>query len=430
MPRRRSVPFLAVMLSLAAPAALAAAPAPAAPAKAPAPPAAPALVPMQVLILAGGTTPADPVRWLEAQAPALARLRADGGGFAEGYPRALESATVKGLRPGFHVVVAGYCAPGASAAPLAVLRKPFPGTYERRVEVPADRASCPALVAGEPGAELSDGDVVRLAVRHSGLAPPPGASAAVAGSARGRLVALAGGRAGATAPSVALLLDQVARSEDGEGSVMRHAPALVLAGRKGGKPALLAALPLAPFEARADASSADTFELALGTLALAPSAVAVTVRRLEASGGDGYGKGAETTTVYVVRDGAFEEVWSEETARGESASDHAAGTSRTRGEELRATLEVGSRIVNGLAELELRAVLKTFDGCPGPRGVVEPCTVRAPGDDADADGEGDDGDAGEELSGTVEEEPTVTRWCFDGAAYRREACPAADGEDE
>ena len=66
--------------------------------------------------------------------------------FAPDYPRSVVSADVPGLNPGFVVVVAGYCASGASERVVRVLERVLPETYERIVQVdPSEAASCPTV---------------------------------------------------------------------------------------------------------------------------------------------------------------------------------------------------------------------------------------------------------------------------------------------
>jgi hypothetical protein len=93
-----------------------------------------------VIIFAGGTAPDDPL-------PALERARG-GGAFtlAKGFPKVIESAKVKGLKPGFHVAVLGFCPAGDRRAVLArdLMRLDFPGTYLRTVEGPFD-GQCPKI---------------------------------------------------------------------------------------------------------------------------------------------------------------------------------------------------------------------------------------------------------------------------------------------
>jgi hypothetical protein len=63
---------------------------------------------------------------------------------AEGFPRVVASADYTGLKPGFTLVIAGFCDAAAVEAPLAELRKLFPGAYVRAV-TGVEPTSCPAV---------------------------------------------------------------------------------------------------------------------------------------------------------------------------------------------------------------------------------------------------------------------------------------------
>lgn len=103
--------------------------------------------PVQVLIVGGGTPE-------EADA-ALARHRSAAedlgkvATLADTFPMVRVSDEIDGLRPGFHVLLAGYCAKGDVEERLAVLRPFFPGTYARTVNVKLAAPACPALHASK-----------------------------------------------------------------------------------------------------------------------------------------------------------------------------------------------------------------------------------------------------------------------------------------
>lgn len=122
----------------------------------PAAPSTPATTPkLQALIFGGGATAADAEGWMkkwQAAAPAFEGLFTP----ASGFPRVVESATVPGLKPGFHVVVLGFCEKARMAVPHAVVKGLFPSAYTR--DVTGVTAACPEL---PPGATVSVTHTVR-----------------------------------------------------------------------------------------------------------------------------------------------------------------------------------------------------------------------------------------------------------------------------
>lgn len=113
-----------------------------------------------VILSGGATLEAGKAALAAAKPSALVTLRA-------GHPRLVESATVKGLKPGFHVVLAGVCRSkdDASAARDVLNLASGPGTYVREVQVPRDwLESCPTL---QP-LTASGGKVVKRAVIDDG----------------------------------------------------------------------------------------------------------------------------------------------------------------------------------------------------------------------------------------------------------------------
>lgn len=96
-----------------------------------------------VLILAGDADAArGPALLQEAQGklsatpPALT--------LAPGFPQVVRSDGYQGLRPGFTIVIAGFCPPDAASGPLEALKKVFPGAYMRKVSG-MEPASCPKV---------------------------------------------------------------------------------------------------------------------------------------------------------------------------------------------------------------------------------------------------------------------------------------------
>lgn len=67
-----------------------------------------------------------------------------------GYPKIVRSDGFPGLKPGFHVVALGVCAPGELEKPLRALQGLRREVYAREVTLPAAEATCPR---GEQGFE-------------------------------------------------------------------------------------------------------------------------------------------------------------------------------------------------------------------------------------------------------------------------------------
>lgn len=92
---------------------------------------------VQALVITGTTSEAAAEPLLEA-AKKRAEAVKDVFTLAPGFPKVVESATVKGLKPGFWIVLAGFCKtvdPGLKAID--------PGAYAKPVQVDAE--ACPAL---------------------------------------------------------------------------------------------------------------------------------------------------------------------------------------------------------------------------------------------------------------------------------------------
>ncbi|MCP3138360.1 hypothetical protein [Pyxidicoccus xibeiensis] len=101
--------------------------------------------PSSVLILTGD---ADAARGPTLLKEAQAKLSAAPYGltFAPGFPQVVRSDAYPGLRPGFTILIAGFCAPDAAVGVLEELKKVFPGAYERKV-TGVEPTSCPKRTA-------------------------------------------------------------------------------------------------------------------------------------------------------------------------------------------------------------------------------------------------------------------------------------------
>lgn len=95
----------------------------------------------RALIWGGGATP-------DAAATALKDFRENKAAsdlfeFTAGYPKVVESASVAGLKPGFHVVLLGVCGADESQLALAVFKALQPQVYARPVQI--TERNCPKL---------------------------------------------------------------------------------------------------------------------------------------------------------------------------------------------------------------------------------------------------------------------------------------------
>ena len=118
--------------------------------------------PAHLLILGGGKSPAD-------AAAAKSKLRVPKSVTpADGYPRVVKSDDIQGLKPGFHIVVLGACAPDEWR--LDAMRTMFDGSYVRAIEWKDGAVPCPKLAEkwklGPPAAHTIAGE--KLTVRRSG----------------------------------------------------------------------------------------------------------------------------------------------------------------------------------------------------------------------------------------------------------------------
>jgi hypothetical protein len=123
-------------------------------------------VDFEALILWGSQQKNDTAKWLKERSPALGAMK---DGFSDGFPKQVESDSIKGLKPGFHVVLGGYCTPGSGDSALQKLKPHFEGASIRTVQIPGGEPSCPdfsRLPAAKTGlrlvAEGAECNVVRM----------------------------------------------------------------------------------------------------------------------------------------------------------------------------------------------------------------------------------------------------------------------------
>ena len=101
----------------------------------------------RAIVWGGGPTPEAGETWMtrwQQEAPDYADLIA----LPEGWPKLVQSDSVPGMKPGFHVVVLGICPAGDERAPLELLKALHPSVYAREVTDPAPPGACPALREG------------------------------------------------------------------------------------------------------------------------------------------------------------------------------------------------------------------------------------------------------------------------------------------
>ncbi len=94
---------------------------------------------VHAVIIAGSTSQSETEAKLAAWQKLAASFFID---LPAGYPKIEKSEKVPGLKPGFVVAIAGYCAQPPTLA-LAELKRIEPGTYTRKVQV--DGLACPAV---------------------------------------------------------------------------------------------------------------------------------------------------------------------------------------------------------------------------------------------------------------------------------------------
>ncbi|QSQ23839.1 hypothetical protein JY651_02310 [Pyxidicoccus parkwayensis] len=128
------------------------------------------------LIWKGAKNKAD-VESLEPAWTQLSTLLSDGGvAIPEGFPKLVQSNTVRGLKPGFWVWVVGFCPSDDSVRALELLKLVAPDTYARDVQLPAKSLACPDVSAASLQADshefkLSGGRVLRVLTYDESSAP-------------------------------------------------------------------------------------------------------------------------------------------------------------------------------------------------------------------------------------------------------------------
>jgi hypothetical protein len=100
----------------------------------------------EVLIWGGGKTPREAAA-LQAKLTAPPGQLPSRMKLAPGFPTTLESRTLSGLKPGFHIVLLGFCSKAEVGPVLAELKSLNPGAYARTVTVPEGpyESACPRL---------------------------------------------------------------------------------------------------------------------------------------------------------------------------------------------------------------------------------------------------------------------------------------------
>lgn len=121
----------------------------------------------RLLILGGGTGRGDGAKAEQLWNERLAEQAANPSGIpwvpTSGFPKIVESASVEGLKPGFHVLVLGACQEGPGLLLLEMARQFHPGSYFRNVKWQGE-LPCPTLagpwklesqgIAGGDGGEI------------------------------------------------------------------------------------------------------------------------------------------------------------------------------------------------------------------------------------------------------------------------------------
>ncbi len=123
-----------------------------------------AAAPATLLVWGGGKTPADAQKalddWKSRSEGWLAFVK-----LADGFPRIVESKTVEGLNPGFHIVVLGACEDALKAQHvLDFFKQVEPAVYSKQATW-ADTTSCPG---GQSGWEWSP-EVARVKTKEHTL---------------------------------------------------------------------------------------------------------------------------------------------------------------------------------------------------------------------------------------------------------------------
>ena len=66
--------------------------------------------------------------------------------FGSGCPELVESSSIKGFKPGFHVVIGGVCRPDEAKDVLAKFKPHVAGAYLHNGQIPGDDCTCPDLL--------------------------------------------------------------------------------------------------------------------------------------------------------------------------------------------------------------------------------------------------------------------------------------------
>lgn len=127
--------------------------------------------PMTAMVWGGGVTRAD----AEASLAGFeARQKMWDGALAlsAGYPQIVESKAIAGMKPGFVVVLLGYCAEADSASAIELLKQFDTSVYSRPVESGA--ASCPKLSPGftrvaARSVKTKEGELLGIFLERTGI---------------------------------------------------------------------------------------------------------------------------------------------------------------------------------------------------------------------------------------------------------------------
>ncbi len=396
----------------------------------------PQLKPMRALVLYGsGKDALDVESWRRANGAVLERLAA-GVTLAKGYPATFRSDAL-GLKPGRRMVIAGFCRPERTAKALALVKIHFREVYERNVNMPAARESCPVVrsLQAPPGEVGAAEQLVRALLAKE--AAEKGGEVEVLGSQAGSFLTL-GGKKPVLTEGVVVLGQRVLVDNDEKREERDAYASLYFVAKRGRKPFLVTSRRLPQYSARRfeDEHEAAYVQWGFALLPLSGQANALAVRMrtdgwIEASGRLNR-SGNETTTLYVLSKGKFVKVLSVNSYEMQETIDWEGGNRRIRGHETEASLVVARGATQGLRDLEGAFVTKNFDGCLGTRdyGDVEPCREPPQPGNGDAEGQATEpaaADPGLPPEEKVSEEliqPEATRYCWNGISYEPSACVA------
>jgi hypothetical protein len=113
--------------------------------------ASPAAAAEREVLIWGGSSKPEEAQALKAELEKDPNRLPSGLGLAPGFPQLIESQSLQGLKPGFHIVILGFCAKAEAPEVLAALKAENPGAYARTVTVPEEQASaCPLLAVSSP----------------------------------------------------------------------------------------------------------------------------------------------------------------------------------------------------------------------------------------------------------------------------------------